>query len=280
MNATPLGALGQAVPQGRVAVERAAAPINVYHCCIHKSGSQWLRVMLADERITAATGLTHHTYQKELPGGFDGRKITDRSFERPFPANTILSPLYIAYESFAAMPKPDRYKAFFVMRDPRDVVVSWYFSRKYSHVVTERAKQLKKDVLHNLSFEDGMLHSIEYLHQYGIYTVLRSWIDAPNRDPNVMVVRFEDLIVPDNLALFERVFSHCQIDLPEGVLAQLLRDYSFERLAGRDRGEEDRTAHYRKGVSGDWTQYFDDTMVRRFRELTGDLVDRLGYESS
>lgn len=279
MKATPLGKASSDRHQARdgATAEREYVPLNVYHCCVHKSGSQWLRAMLADERILAATGLVHHTYQKQLPGGFDGRKLLDRTFEQGFPVGTILSPLYVEYRNFAAMPKPERYRGFFVMRDPRDVVVSWYFSRKYSHVVTERAKQLKKDVLHDMSLEEGMLYSIDYLAQYGIYTVLDSWIGASERDPNLLVVRFEDLVGPRSRETFERVFAHCAIELGPGTVGQLLDDYSFERLSGRGRGEEDRSAHYRKGVPGDWRTYFDDKMTRRFQELTGDLVVRLGY---
>jgi Sulfotransferase domain len=35
--------------------------------------------------------------------------------------------------------------------------------------------------------------------------------------------------------------------------------------------------HYRKGVAGDWQNYFDSSLRRHFREVTGDLLDVLGY---
>ena len=66
--------------------------------------------------------------------------------------------------------------------------------------------------------------------------------------------------------------------MPDTMLYQLLQDYSFERLAGRKRGKEDRLAHYRKGVPGDWRNYFDDTIIAKFKDCTSDLVLRLGYE--
>ncbi len=63
-----------------------------------------------------------------------------------------------------------------------------------------------------------------------------------------------------------------------GGRSQLLADYSFERLAGRRRGEEDPFSHYRKGVAGDWRSYFDRSLERKLAELTDDVVARLGYE--
>jgi hypothetical protein len=35
--------------------------------------------------------------------------------------------------------------------------------------------------------------------------------------------------------------------------------------------------HYRKGVAGDWRNYFDPPLRAYFREVTGDLLDALGY---
>jgi hypothetical protein len=255
------------------------APINVYHCCVHKAGSQWLRAILADDRVYRHTGLARLSYEVGLPGGRDPRRLTERTFDEPFPPNTIVSPIYIDFKGFVAIPKPEPYRAFFVMRDPRDLVVSRYFSMKYSHVANEFITQ-HRAVLHGMSRTEGLLHVIDHFDDFGVYAALGSWIDASERDPNVLVVRFEDLTVEDNLEPVRRLFWHCAIRMPDRVLRRLLRDYSFERLGGRPRGQEDQLAHYRKGVPGDWRNYFDDRMMRRFHELTGDLVARLGYDDT
>lgn len=253
-------------------------PTNVYHCCVHKTGSQWLRAILSDRRIQEFSGLGHHLYQRALPARSEQRRITERTFAKPFPTRTIVSPLYVDFGNFAAMPKPDDYRAFFVTRDPRDIVVGWYFSRRYGYVVTERAKHLQVDVLSALSHADGLMHSIEYLADYGLYSALGSWVGASDKDPNVLVVRYEDLSRPDNLEVVRQLFAHCQIDVPDTVLRQLLRDYDFERLYSRDLGDADRFAHYRNGVWRDPIQGFDEPMAQKLEELTDDLLARLGYQ--
>jgi hypothetical protein len=55
---------------------------------------------------------------------------------------------------------------------------------------------------------------------------------------------------------------------------------SFARLAGRERGDEDPTSFFRKGVAGDWKTYFAERDERVFDEEAGELLATLGYERS
>lgn len=254
-----------------------ATPLNIYHCCLPRTGSQWMAGILSDARVYEYSALTVHAYQKALPGGVDQRNFTQRVFTAPFPERTILSPLYIDFENYAAIPKPKRYRAFFVMRDPRDIVVSRYFSARYSHAPIGRIPQ-RREVLKSMSMRDGILYCIDDLGRRGAYAALKSWADRAKQDRNALPLRFEALTGPDGFAVFKRLFAHCGIRMPDRLLADLLRDHSFERLSGRKPGEEDHMSHYRKGIPGDWKNYMDEVSIAPFKEATGDLVARLGYE--
>jgi Sulfotransferase domain len=249
---------------------------NVYHCSVQKSASQWVRGILSDERTYRYCGLTPYNQEIELYGGYDPRKIVERYYDKAFPKSTIATPLYIHYEGFAAIPKPARYKAFFVMRDPRDIVISWYFSIKCSHPVVGEVEQLRLH-LNRLSDSDGLLYAIEFLHDYGLFKAQRSWAHVPTYDPNVLLVRYEDLLGPNNQPIVERLLEHCDIRMPSTVLAELLAAHSFEQLSGRKRGQEDRHAHYRKGIAGDWRNYFDLKIEARFQEVAGDVLAVWNY---
>lgn len=50
------------------------------------------------------------------------------------------------------------------------------------------------------------------------------------------------------------------------------------QLSGRRRGEEDRFSHYRRGFPGDLRNYFDDTIIEKFKDTTRDVVMCLGYK--
>src|SRR5918996_430534 len=250
--------------------------VNLYHCCVHKTGSQWIRNILSDPIVYKYSGLKGYHYQSSLAGGNDSRDISQRTFAEAFPRLTIVSPLYIPFGSFTTVPKPEKYKGFFVMRDPRDILISWYFSMRHSHTVLENVRKVR-ETLDGMSFHDGILLAMDHLNTSGHFQVLDSWVDAPRTDPNVLLVRFEDLIGLASENVFEELFRHCDIRMPRKQLCKLLTKYSFRALSGRPPGQEDIKHHYRKGIIGDWRNHLSDTLATRFKEVAGTLVSRLGY---
>jgi len=164
------------------------------------------------------------------------------------------------------------------MRDPRDIIVSAYFSNKQSHpLMGPKMAQIRK-MLNSISITDGLIYMIQQRDDDGHFAALRSWVDSSKRDEDILLLKFEDLIGPERFQFFRELFLHCDIRMPEEKLSQLLQDYSFEQLSRRKRGEEDPSAHYRKGVAGDWKNYFNNAIITRFKGITGDLVAHLGYE--
>lgn len=249
---------------------------NIFHCTTQRAGSQWIRRILSDKRVYAYSGLIPFHYEASLPGGLDPRRITERVITHPFPKRAIATPLYIDYKGYKLIPKSKESKAIFVVRDPRDLVVSEYFSWRYSHSLMGDIPELRRE-LNALSKPEGFLYVLEFLHSYGTFDCQRSWIEEGSTDPEVLIVRFEDLITEHSVTIW-KVFEHFDIQVPNLVLSQLLQDHSFESLSGRRRGIENKHSHYRKGVHGDWKNYFDERLVNRFKQLTGELVVRLGYE--
>jgi Sulfotransferase domain len=249
--------------------------VNLYHCCLPKTGSQWIGKILSDPAVYAYSGLKSHNYQSQLPGRYDPRNIIDRTFTEPFPKGSIVTPLYISFDNFVAIPKPEHYKAFFVMRDPRDILISWYFSMKHSHTALGNVVKLR-EILDAMSFHEGISYAMAHLNDRGYFQALASWIDAPRRDPNTLVVRFEDLIGTASVQVFDTLFRHCDVHMPQNILRRLLTKYSFEALAGRKQGEERKEEHYRKGTAGDWMNYLTDGLEKKLEELTDNLIARLG----
>ncbi|ORV36744.1 hypothetical protein AWC00_23960 [Mycobacterium conspicuum] len=260
----------------REAVVHQSLNENIYHCTVQKTASQWLLAILSDPRIYRHCGLYIHRYEDGLPGRNDERTLTERRFDKPFPAGTIASPLYCDYEGFFSIPKPLRYKAFFVTRDPRDILVSWYFSAKISHPLIGDLERVRND-LNRLSEEDGLLYSLEYLQKVGLFAAQRSWVDTEIRDESVLLLRYEDLIGSESVAHFERLFQHCDVRVPHQDLPGILASYGFEQRSGRQPGQEDLTAHLRKGVPGDWRNHFTGNVSTQFEAVAGDLLGVWNY---
>ena len=249
---------------------------NVYHCCIGRTASQWLRRVLSDSGVYYRCGLRTYTYQDRLPGRVDERGLTERTFERPFPLRRIVTPMYLSFENFRDLPKPSAYRAFFVYRDPRDIVVSGYFLRRHTDTLGNTAED--RHFLQAASLEDGLLYTIDRAERRGVFEAFRSWADAAS-DPNVRLIRYEDLTGDGSFQSIQELMSFFDIAIGPQELRDLLERYSFDRLSGgRRRGETDRASHYRSGVAGDWAEFFTPRVDERFNDVAGDLRHLFGYE--
>lgn len=248
----------------------ASAPIldNIFHCCSQKTASQWFKNIFFDPVFYRATGLRKLQYVA-LGNRFARLKGTP-------PVATILTHLYIGYDTYRTIPKPARYKTFYVLRDPRDIVVSWYYSAKISHGLVDPIPRMRKR-LRELDFQAGMRFIIDELMDWDLFGCQRSWVEKAHEDPAVRIFRYEGLAA-DEHAFLRGLFDYLGIPMDEQTFEQLYQRYAFERITkGRKKGQEDQTSHYRSGSSGDWRNKFNAEIYGYFRDKTGDLVECLGY---
>lgn len=240
-------------------------PINIYHAAVQKTGSQWLKAILSDPIVTNETGLlTYPQHRYEFS-----------EFHRRFPRLTFVPGLYMSYELYEEIDKPAQYRTIYVLRDPRDIIVSWYHSMLKTHVLMGKVGKYRER-LQQLHYEDGVSFCIDALQIR--FAHQRSWAFNSGDDPKVLVVKYEDL-VEHSVAEFSRLFAHCAVNLDRAAIHRLVEKHSFHNMRRRDmesqrgRGE----SHYRAGKSGGWRQALSDRHLAKFYAATGDLVEVLGY---
>jgi len=205
------------------------------------------------------------------------------------------------------------HRGFHVVRDPRDVLVSGYFSHKNSHP-TDNWPELRehREALQSLSKEEGLLKELEFSRPF--LTAMGDW---DYDQEHILELKMENLTQdPDtqfrrvlrHIGLYERgkakgllpkvrqygnrvIYKlHHELPLPlprhitqeravhPDVLDALLEAHRFEKLTGgRTRGEADPESHLRKGEPGDWNNHFTERVAEAFEETYGDIVDKLGY---
>jgi Sulfotransferase family len=96
--------------------------------------------------------------------------------------------------------------------------------------------------------------------------------------PDYTEVRYEDLLERPNEEV-GRLLGFLGVDARESVVDGCVGSASFEKLSkGRERGQEDPSSFYRKGIAGDWRNHFTKEDRRIFKEEAGELLIRLGYE--
>jgi hypothetical protein len=169
---------------------------------------------------------------------------------------------------------PPGSRRFVVIRDLRDTLVSGYFSLKVSHgaFAADQVSELRRD-LQRKSIEEGLLQTIDQWLTVNA-KIQRSWLEAG--EP---VIRYEDLLEND-VEILERVLiDECGYPVPRPRLRRAVETRRFDRMSkGRPRGEEDVSAHLRKGVAGDWRNYFTAPVKEAFKERWGELLVTAGYE--
>ena len=244
----------------------------------HKCGTTTIQLVL--KCVCEALGLRYQSYHSPLQ--FDGdlpRCIRDDAID-------VVAHVNAFYDHVAPI---EDLVGFHVVRDPRDLVVSGYFSHLYSHP-TEGwpALSAHRKALESVSKSEGILLEIDF--ESKVLNNIRFWNYS---DPRIQELRFETMALdPDRFwrglfdALFPRVEEGGQVtyqvlnrDLQLDRLLDCVRSHSFERLAGqRQVGEEDPKHHYRKGLPGDWRNHFGRREAEYFAKHHADLLVTLGYE--
>lgn len=236
---------------------------NIYHCTVHKTGSQWIKALFSDPTVYRHSGL--------LP--YDPRFYKRRELPVIPPGRAGLA-LFHSYPRFKKISKPGTYRAFFVVRDPRDIVISSYFSLRNSHAPMGDILQARK-TLQEIPMKEGLLYVIERHSKRNLFKQLRSWAAAPSSE-TFRLFRYEDLTGERQAEEVDQLMRHCGIILPATELEALLSRYSFSRMR-KDRETAGKVSHYRKGKAGDWRNHFDDEVYAAFTAATGNLVELLGY---
>lgn len=236
---------------------------TVFHVTHWKAGSQWVYGVL----------------QMCAPNRIVKPKIKVAQFyEDPIQNGMIYPTVYVPYNRFSEKLSASDYPArvFVVIRDLRDALTSLYFSLKVSHpLLTDNIAEGRRKLNELQSEEEGLLYVVEERGQASA-SIQNSWL-APCRKGKAMLVRYEDLIA-DEQREFAKIIEYCQIDIPASKLAEIVDSNSFTKRAGRKRGEEDISSHYRKGVSGDWRNHFTDRVKDVFKQKFGQLLIDTGYE--
>jgi hypothetical protein len=95
---------------------------------------------------------------------------------------------------------------------------------------------------------------------------------------HLYALSYEDMVRNDRHTIRLLLES---LDLPADpdVLDDMLERSSFYFRSGRHPGQENPRSFYRKGIVGEWRSQFEPQDKVLFKELAGDLLIRLGYES-
>lgn len=172
-----------------------------------------------------------------------------------------------------------------VWRDGRDVMVSMYHHSLFKNELD--APTMVDIFRKDLPFRDyeNVRENLPTFIEH-FFTKQRSprfsWADFVRRwygRSGVSQVRYEDLY-QDTVGELQRVVLELagkQLDSRKA--AAIVEEFSFNRLsAGRQPGQESKNSFFRKGIVGDWRNYFSREACQVFDRFAGNELILLGYE--
>lgn len=268
----------------------------------HKCATTWMRGVV--EKVCHYTGMQAITFDN--PSQFNGdleRILNDQSVD------------FICYTNakIELLGGVGRLPGFHMIRDPRDIIVSGYFSHKYSHPtegwpeLIEHRKYLnaadseEAGLLRELQFSQPWIMDIanwNYQAENIFELKYESFVENPY---DTVLSAFEHLGLVDAerngldyyaplwlRAFGQKLHAMSRKRLPNPFVVEripadeLLRIIYANRFAkqakGRKPGQEDVKSHYRSGRAGDWKKHFTPEVADAFVELYPGLLSKLGYE--
>lgn len=207
--------------------------------------------------------------------------------------NQVICAHYHMNTDFKVMLEDEDLLCFYLYRDPRDVAVSAALYIKYV---------LEHHALHNtfklMSDSDAIITLLAgaYIHKsmlcYPVAEGSPDYIDFEGAGyfcknaypwllhPKVIKLKYEYLFADNLEEQLSRVMEFNSIPVNRLLLKNVVTTMDFRNISGgRNRGEENAISHYRKGIAGDYKNYFTEAHKAIAKRYIGNHLINLGYET-
>jgi hypothetical protein len=240
---------------------------------IKKSGSSIYN------RMCFALARSNHYTPVDVAGTFFKQNVTTKSWINDPALERLLAGgnLYGGFRNFPVALATTEFfrkcKKALLVRDPRDALVSEYFSLAYSHSIPEPSAQGNEVTLAMEKARHNMLHRDindfvktaaprfnKILLQYAILL----------KDPSTLVMKYEDVILNKRL-LIQQLCSHFQWQVTEVQIAKILG------WADVVPNSEDKKAFIRKVVPGDHAEKLNPKTIHALNIALKSSMTAFGY---
>jgi hypothetical protein len=243
---------------------------HVVHACLWKTGSQWVRLILSDPRVYRYDGRLPYVWS-ETEGQVLGADSQDRGrlLLSCFAGRDWVNKYFHAGK--------DSVRAIFVVRSPRQLILSWYFSTRFTHEVNEEIAIHRKN-MEGLSDAEGLKYAVRVFRDEFL-PIIESWLKDAESDEAVKIVQFESLVRAD-YAEWLGMLQHLGMPVGRDVLEQVLSTYHISKIkgAGSFGGGRYSNEKYDSAGKRDVNDYFTPDVRGYFEGLMPGLSSRLGYD--
>lgn len=248
---------------------------SILHFSLNKSATQYTKRVLNEAAESVGLVNAHlngYAFHSDFPYLDDLSAVEMAQYQYLFKSKGYL------YSVFGGMieniPNLSDFLVVWMIRDPRDILVSSYYSTAYSHPTPGKRSnktadfQTKRQTAQQLSIDDFVLQESEALRQ-----VYQRYIDLllPHH-PNCYITKYEEMVA-DHEQWLSDLLAYCQLSISDELKAKLVAQNKRMKPKG-----EDKNAHMRKGVAGDFREKLQDETIEKLNVRFGAVLGRFGYE--
>lgn len=248
--------------------------MDCYAFSIHKAGSTLMHNMISE--VCHFAGIP----SVNIPGTLFTEGIFENAWENDEHILDLITPGRIYY-GFRNLPEillteslrlRDK-KSVLLVRDPRDALVSQYFSyggKNISHKLPSKNQEAfvrMAQVTSHLNIDQYVLQAAEnYRNKLDKYKENLNF-------ENVLLFKYEDIYY-DKISFLGEIFTHFGIPVESGLLDQIAAKYDVRPEV------EDVTKHIRKGTPGDHVNKLMPETVNKLNAIFAVTCEWYGYDLS
>ena len=231
-----------------------------------KSGNTWTRFLIANLTSNGAP-VDWSNIERRVPDIYYGRDTQYRSLPRPR--------YFKSHEAY----RPEYRRVVFIVRDPRDVAVSYF------HFV-KKLRQLPMEATMDDFMETFIAGKIDPYGSWG--ENVGSWLGARRGSKDFIVVRYEDLMENTELQL-ARIAEMLSLPADQAMLRRAVENSRADRMREMERNQRGQHKDLKTGRSdipfvraattGQWQTALTPENARQIQAAWGSTMNELGYSS-
>ena len=247
---------------------------SVIHFSVNKAATQHVKGLL--KRISLENGITpvcmnDYAFSSTMP------YLDHLSFEHMEEYKHVFKETGFLYSVFGGMLENidnfDKYKVILSIRDPRDVLVSLYYSMAYSHPVPNEFGSKRDEFMNkrNLALDnridDFVLSEVDQVH-----SVFEKYKNHLCRYDNVGIIKYENMIV-DYSEWLTNISNMSGLSISPSLRKELVEDN-----LRKSPKSEDKQSHNRKGISGDYKEKLEGSTIEILNSKLESILSFFDYE--
>lgn len=246
---------------------------SVIHYSVNKAATQFTKSILlrcGQENGLITARFSDYAWVSSTPYLFTLSKEEVQEYLHVFRPKGIL---YTVFGGLVEdIPEIDQYRTIVMLRDPRDVLVSGYFSYSTSHAIpesTEKAKDFQqfRNRIKNLEIDDYVKEMCENTKwRMSQYMALKKATSSS------CILRYEDMIA-DFPNWFDALLEHCQWETSDALKSQILS----EAQRTRNPRKEDVSNHRRQVTPGDYERKLKPETIEYLNEQLSEALSEFNY---